>query len=212
MTLNPPALVIGLIIGAYWARVLKLVRKTYYTTGRSANFVPPEPLGRALRVVWYPVVVLWVAIPIYVGVHRPTHRWLAPPGRPPPGSKSFAMARCLIAIAAFIATLICWKKMGKSWRMGINPDDKTQLIITGPYSFVRHPIYALSSLLMICTVVILPSPIMLVCGVIHIAFLNWEASREELYLVRLHGEDYAGYARRTGRFFPRSLHAYSPGL
>ena len=118
----------------------------------------------------------------------------------------------MIAIAAFIATLICWKKMGKSWRMGINPDDKTQLIITGPYSFVRHPIYALSSLLMICTVVILPSPIMLVCGVIHIAFLNWEASREELYLVRLHGEDYAGYARRTGRFFPRSLHAYSPGL
>ena len=48
----------------------------------------------------------------------------------------------LVALAAYLATLVCWKKMGKSWRMGIDPNETTQLIITGPYRHVRHPIYA----------------------------------------------------------------------
>jgi len=108
-----------------------------------------------------------------------------------------------IAVAAFIATLICWKKMGKSWRMGINPDDKTQLVISGPYAYLRHPIYALSSLLMLCTMVILPSPAMLIVGFVHLFLLQWEARREEKYLTALHGPTYADYAARTGRFVPR---------
>ena len=43
-----PGIVIGLLVGAYWARVLKLVLKARRETGRSANFLPPEPLGRAI--------------------------------------------------------------------------------------------------------------------------------------------------------------------
>jgi len=93
--------------------------------------------------------------------------------------------------------------MGRSWRMGINPDDKTQLVITGPYAYLRHPIYALSSLLMLCTMVIVPSPAMIVVGCTHLLLLQWEARREEKYLTALHGNTYANYARRTGRFVPR---------
>ena len=114
-----------------------------------------------------------------------------------------AWAALAIAVAAFIATLICWKKMGKSWRMGINPEDKTQLVISGPYAYLRHPIYALSSLLMVCTMVILPSPAMLAVGFMHLFLLQWEARREERYLTALHGPTYADYASRTGRFVPR---------
>src|SRR5690348_15381335 len=108
------ALCIGLIIGAYWARVIKLVVKARRRTGRDANFVPREPLGRALRVVWYPTVIVWIAYPFFHAWHPsgllyalPIVRWMA----------------VAIAALAFLATLVCWKKMGKSWRMGIDPTE-----------------------------------------------------------------------------------------
>ena len=101
--------------------------------------------------------------------------------------------------------------MGSSWRMGIDPNDRTQLIFNGPFAFVRHPIYGLSSLLMIATLLAMPSVAMLAVAGIHIALLQWEARREERHLVTLHGEEYQRYARHTGRFFPRSFRAYSGG-
>jgi len=56
MLRNPPALAIGLIVGFYWARVIKLVLRPGVTRAGAANFVPPELLGRVLRIIWYPTV------------------------------------------------------------------------------------------------------------------------------------------------------------
>jgi len=199
---NPPALIIGCLMAVYWARVLRLAWKEKRRTGQAANLLPPEPLGRALRLIWFPVIFLWIALPVLAAfAARPVRRWSA--FVPLYDQPLVAYVALAFAIAAFVATLVCWKKMGRSWRMGINPDDKTQLVISGPYAYLRHPIYALSSLLMLCTMAILPSPVMLVVGVMHIGLLQWEARREEQYLTRLHGPSYADYAARTGRFVPR---------
>ena len=54
------ALALGLLVGAYWLRVIRMARKARKKTGRAANFLPPEMVGRVLRVVWIPVVVGWV--------------------------------------------------------------------------------------------------------------------------------------------------------
>jgi protein-S-isoprenylcysteine O-methyltransferase Ste14 len=101
--------------------------------------------------------------------------------------------------------------MGKSWRMGIDPGERTQLVFTGAYAYVRHPIYALSSLLMLASVAAVPAPLMIVVAVIHLCFLQWEARREERYLEQLHGADYASYLQHVGRFFPKAFRAYAPG-
>src|SRR3712207_3743897 len=62
-----PALIIGLLMAFYWARVLRLAWKEKRRTGRAANLLPPEPLGRALRLVWFPAVGLWIALPLLAG-------------------------------------------------------------------------------------------------------------------------------------------------
>lgn len=196
-----PALFIGLMVAAYWARVLRLAHKARRRTGRAANLIPTEPLGRLLRVVWFPTVFAWIAIPL-VTFFR--HR-LPPALRPLYDSPVVAWSALAVACAAFVATLVCWKRMGKSWRMGIDPGEKTQLVITGPYAFVRHPIYALSCLLMLCTVAIVPSPVMVVVGVTHVLLLMWESRREEAYLISIHGDLYQNYATRVGRFVPTSF-------
>jgi protein-S-isoprenylcysteine O-methyltransferase Ste14 len=196
---NLPALVVGLLMAFYWARVLRLAWKQKRRTGQAGNLLPPERLGRVLRVVWFPVIGLWVALPIWAGVSR-ARIWLL---APLVDVGWWGWVALVVAAGAFVATWVCWRKMGRSWRMGIDPRDRTKLVITGPFAYLRHPIYSLSSLLMICTMAILPSPAMLVVGVIHLGLLQWEARREERYLLSVHGEAYAGYAARTGRFWPR---------
>jgi protein-S-isoprenylcysteine O-methyltransferase Ste14 len=203
---NWPALAIGLIVGFYWARVIKLVLKTRRDTGRAANFVPPELLGRVLRIIWYPTVTAWIGLPLIIAFDRRPPGVLVPQYTQP----LINWPAVAIAFAALYGTLICWRKMGRSWRMGIDPGEKTQLIFTGAYAYVRHPIYALSSLLMFASVVAVPAPLMVVVGMIHLAFLQWEARREERYLVQLHGDHYRLYLLNVGRFFPKAMHAYSP--
>lgn len=200
------ALIVGSVALIYWARVLQLVVRTRRRHGASANFLPPEKLGLALRALWIPAVMGWIAIPLWLAFKAPAHAWLRPLFLSPALQRTAAG----IAVVCLVLTWICWKKMGKSWRMGINPKEKTQLIITGPYAYVRHPIYALSTVLMLATMVAAPAPLLLLCGVIHLLFLQWESRREERYLVSVHGEIYDRYRRAVGGFVPRSLRPHVP--
>jgi len=92
--------------------------------------------------------------------------------------------------------------MGKSWRMAVTPRERTELVTTGLYAYLRHPIYALSILLMLCSAVVVATVPMLVVAAIHIALMVLKARNEERFLLTVHGDAYRSYCRRTGRFFP----------
>jgi protein-S-isoprenylcysteine O-methyltransferase Ste14 len=198
-SLDLAALVAGLIVGFYWARVMKLIAKTKKTTGRAGNFWPAEPLGRALRVAWVPLVVAWIALPLAIGLGlsgrfldlvytQPIVHW-------------FGVAVMLLALGL---TMVCWRKMGKSWRMGIDPEETTGLVVSGPFAYVRHPIYTLQILLLIATGVAVPVVALWAALAILAVLLVWEAIREEGHMTRTHGETYRRYADAVGRFLPRS--------
>jgi len=199
-----PALIVGLILLTYWVRVLQMVRKARKTAGHDANFIPREPLGRALRILWIPTVFLWIFVPIVVAFYVPK-LWFFRPMFYQPIAQWIAVA---VAIVAFAITWLCWINMGKSWRMGINPEEKTELVFSGPFAYVRNPIYGLSQLLMLCAIIVAPLPLMLVVGLIHVLFMQWEVRREERYLLSQHGDAYRGYLENVGRFIPKSLRAY----
>ena len=202
--LDLPALVIGLLLGAYWVRVLALVRKTKRRTGRAANFLPPEPLGRALRIVWYPATVAWIVLPILrgIGVWSPTGMLY--------GQPAVRWLGVAVAVAAFWGTLVCWRRMGKEWRMGIDPEERTGLVVQGAFGYVRHPIYALQQVLLVATAVVVPSPVLIGIVVLLMLLLQWEAAREERHMIATHGETYERYRGRVGRFVPRSLRPFDP--
>lgn len=202
-----PALLIGLMLLTYWLRVMQLVRKTKKVAGHHANLIPEEKLGRLLRIIWFPVVILWIVLPLLAAFGILSS---FAPFTPLFYSQPLQWIAVAIASVAYGLTWVCWARMGKSWRMGIDPNDKTELVFTGPYSYVRHPIYGLSQMLMVMSVLIVPSPIMVVLAAFHLMLMQWEVRREEVYLCALHGTGYQKYQQHVGRFFPRSLRAYRP--
>lgn len=205
--LNPPALIYAVVLSAYWLTVCVMVIVMRRRTGRAANVSPPERTGRLLRLVWAPLIALWTGLP-----------WLAATGhdgslllRPLFESAAAAWVSVVVGVAAFTLTVVCWRNMGTAWRMGIDPNEKNRLVFGGPFALVRHPIYALSTVLCWGTAAVIPSPAMLIVAVGHTLLLQWEARREEDHMTAQHGEAYAAYARRVGRFVPRSLRPFRPG-
>jgi protein-S-isoprenylcysteine O-methyltransferase Ste14 len=87
--------------------------------------------------------------------------------------------------------------------MGIDPTEQNALVLAGPYAYVRHPIYALSQIMMIATVIAIPTPLFITAGLIHLLLLQWEARREEQHLTHIHGDHYVAYCTAVGRFIPK---------
>ena len=93
--------------------------------------------------------------------------------------------------------------MGRAWRIGIDPENRTDLAEHGPYRWIRHPIYSGWLVMLVGHVLVVPHPVVDVAALLTTAGVVVEALREERHLHRTFGERYARYARATGRFAPR---------
>jgi protein-S-isoprenylcysteine O-methyltransferase Ste14 len=185
-----PAFVSGCCLLIYWGAVgIKARRARRWKHG--ANVIPPERIGRWLRVVWVPLVIAWCVQP-----------WLAFT-RGAVEFRAVAYIGAAICVFATAATFVCWRAMGKSWRIGIDPAEETTLIVAGPFRTIRHPIYSLSVALMIGTLATTQTGLMFGIAVVHFVLLQWEAAREEAHLLQKHGDQYERYRSTTGRFLPR---------
>jgi protein-S-isoprenylcysteine O-methyltransferase Ste14 len=106
-------------------------------------------------------------------------------------------------LAGLIGTLYAQIAMGESWRIGVDEEERTALVTSGPFAFVRNPIFAgmlpasLGLALLVPNVVALAGLAALVVALeIQVRLV------EEPHLLRVHGDSYRQYAARVGRFVP----------
>jgi protein-S-isoprenylcysteine O-methyltransferase Ste14 len=93
--------------------------------------------------------------------------------------------------------------MGRSWRIGVDERERTELVTGGPFTHVRNPIYTGMTLVSLGLALLVPSVVSLVAIVLLIASLEVQTRVvEEPYLTQAHGDEYASYASRSGRFLP----------
>ena len=195
-----PLVVVALTISAYWLRVGAMVVRARRKQRHDVGVVPERGSERVLWLLFVPVVAAWCALPwLALGRHEGA---LAVPAFAHDGV--YAIVRWLfaiVAVACLALTIDCWRRMGRNWRMDIS-DSNTSLVTEGLFARIRHPIYAFSIAMMVATLVVLPAWPMLVVALVHIVLMNVKARTEEAHLTRLHGDAYARYVARTGRFFP----------
>jgi protein-S-isoprenylcysteine O-methyltransferase Ste14 len=152
--------------------------------------------------IWLPLVLAWMLLP-WLAAHRAGGLWALPAFAREAPWTALRWAGAAVGVACLAFSIVCWRRMGKSWRMSVTPGEKTELVTTGPYAHVRHPIYALSMLLMLCTLLVVPTAPVLAMAAVHLTLMLLKARNEERFLASMHGAAYQRYCRRTGRFVPR---------
>ena len=92
--------------------------------------------------------------------------------------------------------------LGRSMTPFPRPHEKGELVTTGTYRFMRHPIYAAVVLIVFGWSLMWSSPVGLALTILVAVFLNRKAAREERWM-RARFRDYANYERNVRRFIPR---------
>jgi protein-S-isoprenylcysteine O-methyltransferase Ste14 len=101
------------------------------------------------------------------------------------------------------ATLWAQFAMGASWRIGVDPTERTALVTEGPFRLVRNPIFTAMAAAFAGYVLLVPNAAnVFAAAVLALALEMHVRLVEEPYLLGVHGERYRHYAGATGRFVP----------
>jgi protein-S-isoprenylcysteine O-methyltransferase Ste14 len=93
--------------------------------------------------------------------------------------------------------------MRRSWRIGVDPGERTQLVTIGAFSTVRNPIFVGMAFVWFGLALIEPNVLSMVAVLTLLAGIELQVRRvEEPYLLAVHRVAYRRYAAKTGRFVP----------
>lgn len=197
-----PGLLLAATIWVYWTCVGAMAVRVRRRTRRMSGIVPTQRIEQLMWLVWVPLVGAWMTLP-YLAATRSGVPWGLPEFAQQAPYGALRWAAAAIGVACLALSIECWLRMGKNWRMAVTPDQSTELVTGGLYGYIRHPIYALSIALMLCTIVVVPTVPVLGITVIHITLMLAKAGNEERFLEQRFGNAYRNYCSRTGRFLPR---------
>jgi protein-S-isoprenylcysteine O-methyltransferase Ste14 len=148
-----------------------------------------SPARRALRLVL--VIALLVAM-------RYSDRVPVPPfGYLTADIAATGAAICVIGLAFAIWARVT---LGRNWGMPMTLHESPQLVTSGPYAFVRHPIYTGILLMMIGTSLVYPFAA--ITSTIMLVYFLFSARREERDMEQRFPDTYPGYKKRSKMLVP----------
>lgn len=163
--------------------------------GRKRAVRKENPLGRLFQ--W---VYLGIAYMLLFRTHMDTRALNA---RFVPDSAWVAWLGALLAV--FGIGLAIWARvhLGRQWSSAVEIRTDHELIATGPYARLRHPIYTGMLTAMLGTALTLGEWRGLVAVLIATIGFSFKAKREESFLKEEFGPAFEEHKRRTGFLLPR---------
>lgn len=115
----------------------------------------------------------------------------------------------ILKIVADIITVIgvyvmIWSRitLGKNWSANIVIKEDHKLIITGPYSFVRHPIYSGLILIVLGTSLYINGILFFIFTIIFFFGAYYKGYKEEKILINHFGDEYLIYKKKVKALIP----------
>ncbi len=143
-----------------------------------------------------------VVLGAYLAFNQDLHlRWLDLPLIP----HYIAVEVLAVPLTAAGIAFAIWARfyLGQNWSSAVTIKVGHELIRTGPYAWVRHPIYSGLLLAMIGTALARPEPRSLLA--VALLWLGFSIKRrmEEGFMRKTFGTEYDDYSRTTGALVPR---------
>ncbi len=105
----------------------------------------------------------------------------------------------LIGIGLILST-VASLNLGRSWRVGVNTSEKTELVTRGIYKFSRNPYFLFYDMVLMGLSLSSQSMLVIVFSVITIIMFHVLIIKEEKYLENMHDVDYRNYKKQTRRY------------
>jgi protein-S-isoprenylcysteine O-methyltransferase Ste14 len=109
-----------------------------------------------------------------------------------------------------ILTVVFWTwtqvTLDTQWSAQLQLRENHHLITTGPYAWIRHPLYA--GIFGWCVSLSLLTANWIFVAVCVLSFLGllWRIPKEEQMMIEAFGDEYKVYMQHTGRLFPKLFH------
>ena len=96
-----------------------------------------------------------------------------------------------------------FSSLGRNVSETVLTKQQHQLVVSGPYRWVRHPLYTTGLLMLTSVGMLLTSWLVLALAILALVLVRvLVVPVEERMLLSKFGDEYAEYMRRTARFFP----------
>ena len=102
---------------------------------------------------------------------------------------------------SLILVWVAQSQMANSWRIGIDENNKTELVTKGLFYFSRNPIFLGIMIANIGLLLVIPNAITLLIVSLSTISINTQIRLEEEFLKKSHGTKYLEYSRKVRRWF-----------
>lgn len=105
-----------------------------------------------------------------------------------------------LLILSLIMVWLAQSNMRESWRIGIDEENKTELITSGFFAFSRNPIFLGIMIANVGLFLVLPNAFTLLIISLSTTSINTQVRLEEEFLTEEHGEKYISYKSKVNRW------------
>jgi len=110
-----------------------------------------------------------------------------------------------VALAGYIFWTIAQELLSRQWSPQLQIQKDHELIMTGPYHFIRHPIYSGMILWSIGLGVFTANSMFILLAILTIVWTLLRIPREEKMMIAQFGDAYRQYMQKTGRILPKLM-------
>jgi protein-S-isoprenylcysteine O-methyltransferase Ste14 len=112
-----------------------------------------------------------------------------------------------IILSIFSLAYLYWagQVLAEHFSYTLEVQDSQNLVTSGPYHRVRHPIYTGTLAFLVIQFIVADNWLFLVLVLALMPYLVQRIKKEEAMMLEHFGEEYARYMERTGRLIPRIL-------
>lgn len=117
-------------------------------------------------------------------------------------SAAVAVVGVVVFTVGVAVTLAAQSAMGASWRVGVRPDERTELVVDGPFRWARNPVFTGMITTATGLALIAPTWLTITAVVLLIGAVELQVRFVEEPHLQAAMPEWSRYAQRVGRFVP----------
>ena len=106
----------------------------------------------------------------------------------------------VLLLVALVWTIVAQAQLGNSWRIGIDTENRTELVQAGVFRLSRNPIFVGMIVALLGLFLVIPNVGTLITLLVGTILIGIQVRLEEEYLTSMHGDTYNEYRRNVRRW------------